>query len=70
MREDPMVGSLLRCTDVLVDGPFVESLKSYEAKFRGSTNQRLIDVPKSLEQGSVVLWKPEYEQLRFEVPES
>lgn len=70
MREDPMVGSLLHCTDVLVDGPFVESLKSYEAKFRGSTNQRLIDVPKSLEQGCVVLWEPEYEQLRFEVPES
>ena len=71
-REDPFVRSLIRCSDVLVDGPFVQSMKSYEAKFRGSTNQRLIDVQKSLEEGKVVLWEPEptYEQLRFEVPES
>lgn len=71
-REDPFAGSLIRCSDVLVDGPFVQSMKSYEAKFRGSTNQRLIDVQKSLEEGKVVLWEPEptYEQLRFEVPES
>ena len=66
------MGSLIRCSDVLVDGPFVQSMKSYEAKFRGSTNQRLIDVQKSLEEGRVVLWEPEpvFEQLRFEVPES
>lgn len=62
---------LLSHTDVLVEGPFVESLKSYDAKFRGSTNQRLIDVPKSLEAGEVVLWEPEEKDLgHFEVPES
>lgn len=62
---------LLHHTNVLVDGPFVESLKSYDAKFRGSTNQRLIDVPKSLEAGEVVLWEPEEQDLgHFEVPES
>ena len=42
--------------DVLVDGPFVESRKNLSLRFRGSENQRLIDVPASLERGAVVLW--------------
>lgn len=41
--------------DVLVDGPFIISKRSYSAKFRGSSNQRIIDVKKSLEEGKVVL---------------
>lgn len=45
---------LLREIDYLIDGPFVLSLKSYEAKFRGSTNQRIIDVKKTLETGVAV----------------
>lgn len=49
--------------DILVDGPFVISKRSYSAKFRGSSNQRIIDVKKSLEEGSVVLaLKDEEEQ--------
>ena len=43
--------------DVLVDGPFVESQKNLSLRFRGSENQRLIDVPASLKQGKVVLWQ-------------
>ena len=43
--------------DVLVDGPFVESQKNLSLRFRGSENQRLIDVPASLKQGEVVLWQ-------------
>lgn len=46
---------LLNVLDYLVDGPFVISLKSYEAKFRGSTNQRIIDVKKTLETGNAVI---------------
>ncbi len=46
---------LLKTLDYLVDGPFVLSLKSYEAKFRGSTNQRIIDVKKTLETGVVTI---------------
>ena len=43
--------------DVLVDGPFVESRKNLSLRFRGSENQRLIDVPASLASGEVVLWE-------------
>ena len=43
--------------DVLVDGPFIEAKKNLSLRFRGSENQRLINVPASLEQGSIVLWE-------------
>lgn len=46
---------LLNTVDVLVDGRFVLALKSYECKFRGSTNQRLIDVPQTLKEGHAVI---------------
>ena len=49
---------MLSMLDVLVDGRFVESLKDITLIFRGSSNQRLIDVKKSLAEGSVVLWEP------------
>lgn len=45
------------CLDVLVDGPFVEEKKNLSLRFRGSENQRLIDVPASLAAGTVVLWE-------------
>ena len=47
---------LLEYVDVLVDGKFMLDKKSLNCKFRGSTNQRLIDVKKSLESGSVILY--------------
>ena len=43
--------------DVLVDGPFVAARKNLTLRFRGSDNQRLIDVPASLKSGTVVLWE-------------
>lgn len=52
---------MLQYIDVLVDGRFVEELKQVNLLFRGSANQRLIDVKKSMKEGSVVLWnQPEY----------
>ena len=47
----------LRYLDVLVDGPFVESKKNLSLRFRGSENQRLIDIPASLARGETVLWQ-------------
>lgn len=43
--------------DVLVDGPFVEEKKNLSLRFRGSENQRIIDIPASLRQGKLVLWQ-------------
>ena len=48
--------ALLEQVDVLVDGPFVAALKNLGLRFRGSSNQRLIQVRPSLEQGTAVLW--------------
>ena len=48
---------LLEQIDVLVDGPYVESLRDEDLVFRGSSNQRLIDVQASLYAGKVVLWQ-------------
>lgn len=53
-REEKGLGALLAVTDILIDGKFVETLRSLELRFRGSANQRIIDVPKSLAAGSAV----------------
>lgn len=47
---------MLACIDVLVDGKFVLEKKDLSLRFRGSSNQRIIDVPASLATGGVVLW--------------
>lgn len=47
---------LLSYCDVLVDGPFIAAKKNLSLRFRGSENQRLIDIPKTLKTGAVVLW--------------
>lgn len=51
--------ALLQELDVLVDGPFILEQKSLSLRFRGSKNQRLIDVPASLHAGNAVLWANE-----------
>lgn len=43
--------------DVLVDGPFMEEKKNLALRFRGSENQRLIDMPATLASGKIVLWE-------------
>lgn len=53
-EKEPQVKRLLGSLDVLVDGRFVLAERSLELKFRGSRNQRLINVPESLAQGKAV----------------
>lgn len=55
--EDIQDWSGLELIDVLVDGPFIEEQKDLTLAYRGSRNQRVIDVQKSLASGEVVLWK-------------
>lgn len=66
----PDWAALLAETDVLVDGPYVEEERSHGLPFRGSRNQRLIDVPKSRAAGRVVRWEREAGLGQFTVPES
>lgn len=55
--KNPTARELLQHLDVLVDGPFVKEEMDKDLLFRGSSNQRLIDVQQSLQQGEVVLWQ-------------
>ena len=48
---------LLSLVDVLVDGRFVEELHDISLRFRGSSNQRIIDVPRTLSSGGITLWE-------------
>lgn len=59
ITKDEKLMSIMKYIDVLVDGPFIESLKSLELEYRGSSNQRILDMKKTLESG-----KPE--QLNLE----
>ena len=56
LLHDRRQAELLLYIDVLVVGPYVESLRDRDALFRGSRNQRLIDVQASLREGEVVLY--------------
>ena len=49
---------MLSMIDLLVDGRCVEALKDIRLAFRGSSNQRIIDVKKSLKNGKIILWEP------------
>lgn len=60
-KQEPAVIEALSQVDVLVDGPFVQAKKTLNLSFRGSSNQRLIDVPATLKAGTAVLWEaPQY----------
>ena len=56
------VKELLDLIDVLVDGKFIEELKNSALLFRGSSNQNIIDVPKSLKENKLVLLEGKWER--------
>jgi len=53
-KKDKFIMDFLCCLDILIDGKFDLSLRSLELKYKGSSNQRTIDVQESLKQGSAV----------------
>ncbi|MGN0205663.1 MAG: anaerobic ribonucleoside-triphosphate reductase activating protein [Muribaculaceae bacterium] len=55
---NPRQKALLSQIDVLVDGPFIQSLRDESLLFRGSSNQRIINVSRSLESGTIILEIP------------
>ncbi|MBR0261361.1 MAG: anaerobic ribonucleoside-triphosphate reductase activating protein [Selenomonadaceae bacterium] len=52
----PETSTLLENIDVLIDGEFILSLRDLDLQFRGSRNQRIIDIKKTREQNKIVLW--------------
>lgn len=59
LGDSNITDEMLSDIDVLVDGEFVEALKDVSLRFKGSSNQRIIDVQKSLATDSLVLWEGE-----------
>ena len=55
--KDDTLKEILKRTDVLVDGAYIDELRDISLSFRGSSNQRIIDVQESLKQNQVILWK-------------
>ena len=63
-QEHPEMFELLTFADILIDGPFILAKRSLELKFRGSSNQRIIDVQESLSQGHVVLHQIQLDEMK------
>lgn len=61
--ENKGVKRLLELADIIVDGPFILEKKNLTLSFRGSENQRVIDMVKTRKSGEIVLYKSEYEDL-------
>ena len=60
---NPAVKRLLELADIIVDGPFILAEKNLTLSYRGSENQRVIDMIKTRKMGEVVLYRSEYEDL-------
>ena len=58
MAEDtPAIGELLEMCDILIDGPFIMGKRDLNLQFRGSSNQRVIDMNRTREEMKIVLWE-------------
>lgn len=54
---EPSLLEAVKDAEVIVDSPFILQLRDTDLLFRGSSNQRIIDVKKSIENGEIVLWE-------------
>ncbi|MCD8240957.1 MAG: radical SAM protein, partial [Lachnospiraceae bacterium] len=61
--QDSGVQRLLELADILVDGPFILAQRNLTLQYRGSDNQRVIDLPKTRAAGKIVLYKSDYDDL-------
>lgn len=64
----PITSEILALVDILVDGRFEEEKKSIGIRFRGSTNQRIIDMNKTRQSGEIVIWEGCKEDRYYEGP--
>ena len=55
--KDETLREILKYTDILVDGAYIDELRDISLAFRGSSNQRIVKVKESLEQNKVILWQ-------------
>lgn len=58
-RESEITKEIVSYLDIIVDGEFVQEKKNLKLNFRGSENQRIVDVKKTLETGEIVHWEHE-----------
>lgn len=57
LYEDLKDLEIMNYIDVLVDGPFIKELKDISLQFRGSSNQRIINIPATRKSGKILLWE-------------
>ena len=57
-KKDPDIANLLKMADVLIDGSFILDQRDLSLPFKGSRNQKLIDLKKTLAKKQVILWQP------------
>lgn len=62
-RKEPNTLRLLKLADIVVDGPFLLEQRNLTLPYRGSENQRVIDMVKTRSSGEIVLYRSEYEDL-------
>ncbi len=57
IKQDRKQVEIVKNIDVLIDGQYIESQRDISLPYRGSSNQRLIDIQKSLQKGEIALWQ-------------